>query len=90
MVRIQIASDFIPTNSNSTRNSPSLTLKNPNGHTLSLHAISSSTIRVVHALPDNYYQKSNNGIQWEDSIESEVQIEVGFDFTRFFDVNHLD
>lgn len=87
MGRIQIACDFVPVSSKTTGSSPSLTLKNPKGHLLSLHAISSSTIRVVHTLPDNYHQKYNNGIQWEDSLESKVEIKVGPDSARFFYVN---
>ena len=57
-------------------NGPSLALANAAGHRFSVHAISASTIRVVHELPSSYPQKS---VQWEHAADY-VRVEVSSRF----------
>ncbi|KAK4049956.1 hypothetical protein OIV83_003780 [Microbotryomycetes sp. JL201] len=45
---------------------PALSLQNDAGHSLNVHVVSSSIVRVVHELPRQQYpQKTNDGVHWE-------------------------
>ncbi|ORY92423.1 glycosyl hydrolases family 31-domain-containing protein [Leucosporidium creatinivorum] len=74
MPRILIPTGFTPDESPAP-NGPAFALRNPQGHRLSLHPVSSNILRVVHELPaDKYRQKVNGGIEWEPST-SDIKIQ---------------
>mgnify|MGYP001565389371 len=71
MTRIHLPTSFAALPPFSTRSSPTLSLRNPDGHTLSIHPLSPTLIRVTHELPPAlYHQRVNQGIQWEEAIEN--------------------
>lgn len=79
MPRIQIAGGFTPSDISTTQTtSPSVLLSNIKGHSFSLHAVSSSTIRVVHTLPTKFPQKAVN---WESGSNELVEVKVNFNFS---------
>ncbi|SCV71199.1 BQ2448_2787 [Microbotryum intermedium] len=55
---------------------PTCALRNAQGHTFSVHVVSNEITRVVHALPSQYRQKTNDGIEFEATASpSEVKVE---------------
>ncbi|SGY50174.1 BQ5605_C001g00861 [Microbotryum silenes-dioicae] len=74
MPRIVIPTGFKETTSPG-RVAPTCTLRNAQGHTFSVHVVSSEITRVVHALPSQYRQKTNGGTEFETNVSpAEVKI----------------